>query len=142
MLPPSPMPGAPPPAQAGAGTLPGQPPFGSSPVQMPTPDRGNQAAALAKVSTAVRILELALPELGATSEAGKAVLTAVNSLAKHIPPGSINPGVENSSMMQMMSQQKQEQPMISALRAMGQGGMPGGGAPASDAAPPTPPPPM
>ena len=71
-----PMPGM---APAGAGTAPGQPPFGSSPVQMPTPDRGNQAAAMAQLSWAVKILEGALPLLGATSEPGQAVMTALKA---------------------------------------------------------------
>lgn len=115
------------PLAAGAGTLPGQPPFGSSPVQMPTPDRGLQSAALAQVSWAVRILEKALPLLGAGSNPGKDVLKALQSLTKHVPPGSTMPGAENSVLQQMMMQGKQEQPMNQVLQAMGQGGAPGGG---------------
>ena len=92
---------------AGAGTQPGQPPFGSSPAQMPTPDRGGQAAALALVSTAVRILERALPQLGAGSDPGKDVMKALQNLTKHVPQGATSPGVENSAMQQMMLQGKQ-----------------------------------
>ena len=107
------------------------------PVQMPTPDRGSQAAALAQVSWAVRLLEKALPLLGVASPPGKDVMSALKSLSKHVPPGSMSPGVENNALQQLMMQGKQEQPQIQALRAMGQGGgpsmgaeaPPGGGAP-------------
>lgn len=124
------LPGSTPPA-LGAGTQPGQPPFGSSPAQMPTPDRGGQAAALALVSTAVRILERALPQLGAGSDPGKDVMKALQNLTKHVPPGATSPGVENSAMQQMMLAGKQEQPQQQVLAAMGQGQapMPGGAPP-------------
>ena len=127
-------------ASAGAGTVPGQPPFGSSPVQMPTPDRGNQAAAMAQLSWAVKILEGALPLLGATSEPGQAVMAALKALSKHISPGAFSPGAERSVLEKMMMQAKQDNPMQQVLGAMGQGGAPSpGGAPGG--APPSPPPP-
>ena len=82
---------------------------------------------MAQVSWAVRILEKALPLLGAGSDSGRDVLKALQSLTKHVPPGSTMPGVENSTLQQMMMQGKQEQPMNQVLQAMGQGGAPGGG---------------
>lgn len=119
----------------GAGTAPGQPPFGSSPMQMPTPNRGSQAAALAKVSSAVKLLETALPELGATTEPGQAVMKAIQSLAKHAPSGSIDKGVEATSLQTLMMANKQDNPMLNLLRSMGQQLQPGA-APAAPAAPP------
>lgn len=132
------MPGGPQPV--GAGGQPGQPPFGSSPVTQPTPNRGLQAAALSQVALAVRMLEKALPMLGVETEPGKDVMRALPILAKHVPPGAGSPGAENSGLQQMMMQQKQEQPMLQVLRAMqakqAEGGAPGGapGAPPSPAA--------
>lgn len=83
---------------------------------------------MAQVSWAVRLLERALPMLGVTSPVGKDVMSAMKSLAKHVPPGAASAGVENNALQQMMLQGKQEQPMVQALRAMGQGGAPGMGA--------------
>ena len=139
-------PGGPGPAgmpPVGAGTAPGQPPFGSSPMTMPVPNAGLKAAALAQLQWAVRIMEKALPMLGIGSDEGKSVMKALTSLSKLVPPGSTSPGVENSALQQMMLQARQEQPMLSMLKGgqAGGAGMPpgaaaGAGAPAS----PTPPP--
>jgi len=124
---------------AGAGTPPGQPPFGSSPVTQPTPNRGLQAGALGIVAQAVRLLEKALPMLGAETEPGKDVMRALPMLSKHIPPGAMSPGVENTALQQLMMQQRQQAPMLQALRAM-QGGQAGGGQPpGGGGAPPAPP---
>jgi len=119
-----------PPGAVGAGTQPGQPPFGSSPVQMPTPNRGLQAAALTQVSWAVRILEKALPVLGATSPVGKDIMGAIKSLAKHTPQEQMSTGVENNTLQQMMMGAKAEQPQTQLLKALQQGQSPAGGMPA------------
>lgn len=87
---------------------------------MPTPNRGLQAAAIAQLTHAIRIMEKALPMLGVESEMGKDVMSALSKLSKHIAPGQGSPGIENSALQQMMMQHKQEQPMIQALRAQGQ----------------------
>lgn len=87
---------------------------------MPTANRGNQAKAIAKITQVIRILEMTLPDLGVETEMGKDVLSAMTKLSKHIAPGSGSPGVENQALMQLMMQQKQEQPLLQALRAQGQ----------------------
>ncbi len=89
---------------------------------MPTMNKGLQAAALAQVQWAVRLLEKSLPLIGSGTEPGKDIMKAITALTKHVPPGSTSPGVEQSSLQQMMMQQKQEQPEIARLRAMGGGG--------------------
>ena len=134
-------PGIPP---AGAGTQPGQPPFGSSPVTMPTPNQGLKAAALAQLQWAVRIMEKALPMLGSTSEEGKSVMKALVSLQKLVPAGSTSPGVENSALQQMMLGARQEQPMLAMLKnaQAGAGGAGGPGGAAAPGAPGASPPPM
>lgn len=114
-------PGAPP---VGAGAPPGTPPFGPSPVSLPVPNRGLEAAALARVKVALKILEMAVPALGAETEPGRAVLDAIRSLAKHVPPGSSSPGVETTALQDLMLRQRQESPMHQVMRAMGSGAAP------------------
>lgn len=110
----------------GAGTQPGQPPFGSSPVQLPTPDRGLQAQALTQVSWAVRILERALPVLGATSPLGRDMMVAIRALAKHIQTGEMGSGNEASTLQNMMMSAKSGQPNEQLLKALMQQGQAGG----------------
>lgn len=138
--PPDPESQAPDPSQGGpaggpSDSAPGGPPIGNSPATQPVANRGMQAAALAKLAVAVHLLESLLPEIGAGSEAGQAVLKALNSLSKHIPDGSISPGVEQSSMQNLILKARQQAPQIAAMRAgqpAGAGGPPppgaGGGA--------------
>lgn len=102
---------------------------------MPTVNRGLQTAALAQVQWAVRLLERALPMIGSASEPGKDIMKAITALGKHVPPGASSPGVEQSSLQQMMMQQRQEQPEIARMRAMG-----GGTAPGQPSPSPAPPP--
>jgi len=108
--------------QVGQQSPPGSAPPGPPGVTQPTANRGNQASGLAWVGTAVRLLERALPLLGAGTEPGQAVMKALSSLSKHVPPGSTSPGVENSALQQAMMQQKAEQPMLQLLRSQGGGG--------------------
>ena len=108
--------------QAGAGTAPGQPPFGSSQVQAPTPNRGLQAKSMEKVKVAVRLLELALPELGASTPQGQAVMKAITSLSRQVGQGAPGGGVEKSELQSLMLNAKQQQPMMDMLRAQGAGG--------------------
>ena len=116
------LPGAPaaPPAPpgAGAGSAPGQPPFGSSPVSQPTANRGQEAAGLSRLAVVVRLLEDILPMVGVGSTPGKDVLKALTSLSKHVPPDSVSPGVQASTMQRLLQQQQQASPQIAAMRAM------------------------
>ena len=90
---------------------------------------------MAQLTQCIRIMEKALPMIGVETEMGKDVVKALTTLSKHISPGSGSPGVEQNSLMNMMMQQKQEQPMLQLLRAQGQQQSPAGGAtpPASPA---------
>lgn len=133
---PSPTPETPAGPQGPAGSAaPGQPPIGSSPATQPVANRGLQAAGLAKIGVAVKLLESILPMLGAGSEAGSAVLKALNSLSKHVQPGSISSGVEQSALSELQNKARQMSPQIAAMRgaapagAGAPGGAPPGGAP-------------
>ena len=114
---PSPM-GASAPPGMGAGATTGQPPFGSSPVSQPTPNRGMEAAGLARLSVVVRLLEEVVPLLGVSTPPGKDVIKALNTLAKHIPAGSVPPGVQQSTLQALMQKNQQMSPQIAAVRAM------------------------
>jgi hypothetical protein len=107
---------------------------------MPTPDRGSQAAALAQVAWAVRILEQALPALGATSEPGKDIMKALSALSKHAEPGQFSAGTQQSMMQKMLMEGQQKGPQNAVLQALGQGNaqpnMPQASAPAGQPAPP------
>jgi len=54
-------------------------------------------------------------------------MQALTGLGKHIQPGEGSPGVQNTALEKLMSQQKQEAPMLQALKA--QGMQPQGSAP-------------
>lgn len=112
-----PMGATPAPAPVGAGTAPGQPPFGSSPVSQPTPNKGHEAAGLSRLAVIVQLMTETVPLLGASSEPGQALLKALNALAKHAAPGSVSPGVQQSTMERLLAQQKQMGPQIAAMRA-------------------------
>jgi len=115
-------------APPGGGSAPGQPPFGSSPVSQPVPNRGMEAAGMSRLSVIVRLMEETVPLLGVGSEPGAALLKALNSLAKHAPPGSVPSGVQSSTMQAMMQKAQQQGPQIAAMRAA-QPGAPGGAPP-------------
>lgn len=77
--------------------------------------------------------------VGAGSEAGKAVLDSLNKLSKHVAPGSISSGVEQSGLQEMLMKLRQNAPQIAAMRAgqpAGAGGPPPGGGGAPGGAPP------
>jgi len=63
-------------------------------------------------------MEETIPLLGVGSEPGKDLVKALSTLAKHVPPGSVSPGIQQSTMERLMQQQKQMAPQIAAMRAM------------------------
>lgn len=92
----------------------GQPPSGSSPATGPTPNLGYQAVGMAKLALVVKQLESLLPAFGAGSEPGQDVLESIKRLSKHIPPGSVSPATEQSTMQQMMLKSQQMSPLLAA----------------------------
>ena len=110
---------------------PGQPPFGSSPTTMPLPQKGIEAAGLAKLGVVVKQLEQLLPVFGMGSEVGQAVHSALKGLAKHVPMGMVSHGLEQTIMQRLMEAAKQQGPQVAAMR--------GGNAPPVGAGPMVPP---
>lgn len=118
------------------GGQPPQPPFGQTPATAATPNKGYEAAGMQKLGVVVKQLESLLPEVGASSEAGQAVLKALNSLVKFVPAGSVTPAAQKNSIeaqQRGMAQNNQQMQALQALRQrMAQGGQgqpqPGAGA--------------
>lgn len=115
---------------------------------MPVPNRGNQTAGLAAVANAVKQLEEALPMLAAEPEVGPQLMKAVESLRKLVPEGMVPKGIQDAAQQRFMQQERQQSPILAALKALGQGGggpAGAGGAPPGIGGPggsPMPPPPM
>jgi len=67
--------------------------------------------------------------LGASSEAGQAVLKALSSLVKFVPNGSVTPAAQKNSIEAQQRNMAQNNQQMQALkqRLMGAGGAPGGG---------------
>jgi hypothetical protein len=111
---------------------------------MPVANRGEQAAGLAHLAVAVHVLEEALPMLGMGNEAGRMVHSVLPKLAKHVPPGAVSPGIENSVLEKIMLKNRQNSMNVAQMRGAGapRPGAPPGGAPAPGGAPPSSPPAM
>jgi len=116
----------------GAGTAPGQPPFGPQSVQQPTPNPGLGVAAVGQITWAVKLLETALPLVGASSEIGKDVMKALQSLTKHVQ-GPELPGVDNTTLQNAAMANTKDQGLMQLLRGqdMGAAGAPPPGATAA-----------
>lgn len=97
-------------------SLSGQPPIGSSPASLATGNPGANAAALAKVREAVRILEIALPDLPHGSPEHKAVLNAISGMSKHAPAAEAQPGIQISAMRELQQQASQQAPLMALMR--------------------------
>jgi hypothetical protein len=124
---PTPVPGAP------GGQPQQQPPFGSTPATGSTPNKGYEAAGLQKLGVLVKQMETMLPELGASSDAGKAVLDCLNKLVKFVPSGSVTPAAQKNSIeaqQRMLAQNNQQMQAVQQMRQQKpQGGtQPGAGA--------------
>ena len=83
---------------------------------MPVPNRGIEAAALARLSILTQALQMTLAQLPAGSDLARDIRDAVSKLAKHIPPGSFSPGVQMTEAQRQLMQQRQMGPQIAAMR--------------------------
>lgn len=102
--------------------------MGSTPVVGATPNKGYEAAGLQKLGVIVKQLEPLLAMFGSSSEPGQAVLKAINSLSKYVPPGSVSPAQTKNVLDQAQMQNSQNNQQMMALRQrmqQGQGGQPG-----------------
>ena len=130
---PAATPAASPAPPAAMGAPPGQLPTGSSPATMPVANRGQEAAGLAMLSVAVKVLEKSFSLMGVATEPGKDILKALNVLSKHLPAGQVPTGVQNNAMQDTMDQNRKMAMLLPLLRQGG--GAPPGAGPAAGAAP-------
>jgi hypothetical protein len=80
-----------------------------------------------KVAVVIKQLESALPLAGSGSDLGKAILDALNKLAKHVQPGSTSQAAQRNEIDQMAQKNMQASQMQKQLNAPpGAGGQPGG----------------
>ena len=83
----------------------------------------------------VKQLEALLPEVGAGSDVGKAVLDSLNKLVKFVPNGSVTPAAQKNSIEEQqrkMAQNNQQMQAVQQMRqrmAQGAGGGAGAGGP-------------
>jgi len=117
------------PAPAAPGGQPSQPPFGATQATGAPPNKGYEAAGLQKLGVVVKQLEAMLPELGASSEAGQAVLKALTSLTKFVPAGSVTPAAQKNSLEAQQRQMAQNNQQMMALKQRAAQGAQGGGQP-------------
>ena len=89
-----------------------------------------------RVGVVIRQLEQIVPLAGATSDLGKAVLKALNDLAKLIPPGTVTPVAERNTLDQLQMKNQQNQAMAQQMREGAGGGQAPGAPPAAGQAPP------
>lgn len=90
---------------------------GPTPGSMPTPNTGEHAMGAALIGVIVKMMERAIPLLGAGSEAGRDLVKSLSSLSRHVPPGSMSPGIEGTAIERLALQQRQQAPQIAAMRA-------------------------
>ena len=113
--------GAPPPSGGATPPTQGQPQEqpagGAGGATMPTPNRGLEAAALAKLAVHVQAIAMISGVLPAGSDLARDLREALNKMAKHVPPGQMSQGVQMSEAQRSLMQQRQQGPQVAAMRA-------------------------
>lgn len=109
-------------------SLSGKPPMGSGPMSVPSGSPGTNAGAMAKVREAINILQAALPEFPPGSDPHKAVLNAISSISKYVPPSSEVPGVQQTALRDLQQNAGKNQMLQQVMSSLG-GANAGGGAP-------------
>lgn len=92
---------------------------------MPVPNRGLEAAAMAKLAVHLQALQTLLAVLPAGSDIARDVRDGISKIAKHVPPGEVSQGVQMTEQQRTLMQTKQMQPQIAAMRAAQMQQMPG-----------------
>jgi len=115
-------------------SLSGTPPMGSSPISTPSGSPGANAGAMSKVREAINILQAALPELGIGTEPHKAVMNAISSISKYVPPSAEVPGVQQTALRDLAQNAQKNAMLKQVMSSLGGGNAGGGGA----AQPPSP----
>jgi hypothetical protein len=75
-----------------------------------------------RVGVLVKQMTEILPQVGATSDLGQALMKSITALAKHVPPGTTSNAAEKNSIEKMAIQNQQNGAMQQQLKAPGQPG--------------------
>ena len=92
---------------------------------MPVPNRGLEAAAMAKLAVHLQALQTLLAVMPAGSDIARDIREGINKMAKHVPPGEMSQGVQTTEAQRALMQQRQQGPQIAAMRAAQMQQMPG-----------------
>ncbi len=128
--------------QKPAGGLPSPlaaPPSNAGPISQPGGNQGNVQAAMAKISSGLKMIQEALPLIPMGNELHTKVLGAVKTLAEAMNKegeAPTTPKLDLSSILQMIKQHTQNAPQNAAARLMPAQGA--NQAPATGGAPPIP----
>ena len=98
----------------------GQPPFGSSQATQPTQNAGYKVAGVKMIGLGLMALENSIPIIGASSPEGMDVLSSIQKLAKHVPPGTVTPQDIKNVIQQLMVKMQQGQQQMQAMQAQRQ----------------------
>jgi hypothetical protein len=93
---------------------------------MPVPNRGLEAQAMAKLAIHVQALQTLLAVLPAGSDIARDVRDGIGKMAKHVPPGGVNQGVQTTEAQRALMQQRQQGPQMAAMRSAQMQQTPGG----------------
>ena len=86
----------------------------------PTPNKGYEANAIQRVSLLVKQMAEILPQIGATSDLGQALMKAMQGLSKHFTPGTSSNAAEKNAIEKMAITNQQNGQMQQQLKqAMG-----------------------
>jgi hypothetical protein len=69
-----------------------------------------------RVGVLVKQMTEILPQVGATSDLGQALMKSITALAKHVPPGSTSNAAEKNSIEKMAIQNQQNGAMQQQLK--------------------------
>lgn len=94
--------------------------MGVSSATGPTPNAGYEAAAFQRIAMHVNALSELIPLIGATSEAGQALLKALTSLSKVVPVGASSPTSDRNAIENLALRNQQNSSDLQALRSGGQ----------------------
>ena len=75
-----------------------------------------------RVGVLVKQMTEILPQVGATSDLGQALMKSITALAKHVPPGSTSNAAEKNSIEKMAIQNQQNSGMVQQMKQPGQQG--------------------
>lgn len=125
-----PQPGMPPAPGGAPGAMPGADPQATGPLgspgMHPQEASGEHAQGMAMAQSAIEMLSMSLPLIGAMSDEGEAIMTALKSLTKKIGLKAQQHGELVPAQIEMLKNSAAGGPDVSTMLAMrggGQGGM-------------------